>query len=248
MNSISPVILPTVEEMGKAAADYGASLLREILLTKERVNLVVATGASQFTVLSNLISQTDIDWSRVHGFHLDEYVGVSDNHPASFCRYLRERFVEKVPLASFEYIQGDCLNPDDECTRLADLLERSTLDLAFVGIGENGHLAFNDPPADFESDNSYMVVELDEVCRLQQMGEGWFEILEEVPRQAISMSIRQIMKIENIVCSVPDLRKAEAVESAIEGPVTPDLPASILQHHQKVKVFLDQKAASGLSL
>ena len=199
MNSISPVILPTVEEMGKAAADYGASLLREILLTKERVNLVVATGASQFTVLSNLISQTDIDWSRVHGFHLDEYVGVSDNHPASFCRYLRERFVEKVPLASFEYIQGDCLNPDDECTRLADLLERSTLDLAFVGIGENGHLAFNDPPADFESDNSYMVVELDEVCRLQQMGEGWFEILEEVPRQAISMSIRQIMKIENIV-------------------------------------------------
>lgn len=248
MNSISPVILPTVEEMGKAAADYGASLLREILLTKERVNLVVATGASQFTVLSNLISQTDIDWSRVHGFHLDEYVGVSDNHPASFCRYLRERFVEKVPLASFEYIQGDCLNPDDECTRLADLLERSTLDLAFVGIGENGHLAFNDPPADFESDNSYMVVELDEVCRLQQMGEGWFEILEEVPRQAISMSIRQIMKIENIVCSVPDLRKAQAVELALEGPVTPDLPASILQHHQKVKVFLDQKAASGLFL
>ena len=247
MNSISPVILPTVEEMGKAAADYGASLLREILLTKERANLVVATGASQFTILSNLISQTDIDWSRVHGFHLDEYVGVSDNHPASFCRYLRKRFVEKVPLASFEYIQGDCLNPDDECSRLADLLEGSTLDLAFVGIGENGHLAFNDPPADFESDNSYMVVELDEVCRRQQMGEGWFEILEEVPRQAISMSIRQIMKIENIVCSVPDLRKAEAVELALEGPVTPDLPASILQHHQKVKVFLDKKAASGLS-
>ena len=199
MNSISPVILPTVEEMGKAAADYGASLLREILLTKERVNLVVATGASQFTVLSNLISQTDIDWSRVHGFHLDEYVGVSDNHPASFCRYLRERFVEKVPLASFEYIQGDCLNPDDECTRLADLLERSTLDLAFVGIGENGHLAFNDPPADFENENSYLVVELDEACRRQHMGEGWFEILEEVPIQAISMSIRLIMKIENIV-------------------------------------------------
>ena len=248
MNSISPVILPTVEEMGKAAADYGASILREMLLTKERVNLVVATGASQFTVLSHLISQPDIDWSRVHGFHLDEYVGLSDNHPASFCRYLRKRFVEQVPLASFEYIRGDCLNPDDECSRLADLLEGYILDLAFVGIGENGHLAFNDPPADFENENSYLVVELDEVCRRQQMGEGWFEILEEVPIQAISMSIRQIMKIENIVCSVPDLRKAEAVESAIEGPVTPDLPASILQHHQKVKVFLDQKAASGLSL
>ncbi|MEC7802670.1 MAG: glucosamine-6-phosphate deaminase [Verrucomicrobiota bacterium] len=248
MNSISPVILPTVEEMGKAAADYGASILREMLLTKERVNLVVATGASQFTVLSHLISQPDIDWSRVHGFHLDEYVGLSDNHPASFCRYLRKRFVEQVPLASFEYIRGDCLNPDDECSRLADLLEGCILDLAFVGIGENGHLAFNDPPADFENENSYLVVELDEACRRQQMGEGWFEILEEVPIQAISMSIRQIMKIENIVCSVPDLRKAEAVESALEGPVTPDLPASILQHHQKVKVFLDQKAASGLSL
>jgi len=248
MNSISPVILPTVEEMGKAAADYGASILREMLLTKERVNLVVATGASQFTVLSHLISQPDIDWSRVHGFHLDEYVGLSENHPASFCRYLRKRFVEQVPLASFEYIRGDCLNPDDECSRLTDLLEGCILDLAFVGIGENGHLAFNDPPADFENENSYLVVELDEACRRQQMGEGWFEILEEVPMQAISMSIRQIMKIENIVCSVPDLRKAEAVESAIEGPVTPDLPASILQHHQKVKVFLDQKAASGLSL
>jgi len=248
MNSISPVILPTVEEMGKAAADYGASILREMLLKKERVNLVVATGASQFTVLSHLISQPDIDWSRVHGFHLDEYVGLSENHPASFCRYLRKRFVEQVPLASFEYIRGDCLNPDDECSRLTDLLEGCILDLAFVGIGENGHLAFNDPPADFENENSYLVVELDEACRRQQMGEGWFEILEEVPIQAISMSIRQIMKIENIVCSVPDLRKAEAVESAIEGPVTPDLPASILQHHQKVKVFLDQKAASGLSL
>lgn len=248
MNSISPVILPSVEEMGKAAADYGASILREMLLTKERVNLVVATGASQFTVLSNLISQPDIDWSRVHGFHLDEYVGMSGDHPASFCRYLRERFVEQVPLASFEYIRGDFLNPDNECSRLADVIDELPLDLAFVGIGENGHLAFNDPPADFENENSYLVVELDEACRRQQMGEGWFESLAKVPTHAISMSIRQIMKIENIVCSVPDLRKAEAVKLALQGPVTQNLPASILQQHQKVKVFLEQKAASGLSL
>ena len=248
MNSISPVILPSVEEMGKAAADYGASILKELLLKKERVNLVVATGASQFTVLSNLISQPDIDWSRVHGFHLDEYVGMSGDHPASFCRYLRERFVEQVPLASFEYIRGDFLNPDNECSRLADVIDELPLDLAFVGIGENGHLAFNDPPADFESENSYLVVELDEACRRQQMGEGWFESLAKVPTHAISMSIRQIMKIENIVCSVPDLRKAEAVKLALQGPVTQNLPASILQQHQKVKVFLEQKAASGLSL
>jgi len=248
MKSISPVILPSVEEMGKAAADYGASILKELLLKKERVNLVVATGASQFTVLSNLISQPDIDWSRVHGFHLDEYVGMSGDHPASFCRYLRERFVEQVPLASFEYIRGDFLNPDNECSRLADVIDELPLDLAFVGIGENGHLAFNDPPADFESENSYLVVELDEACRRQQMGEGWFESLAKVPTHAISMSIRQIMKIENIVCSVPDLRKAEAVNLALQGPVTQNLPASILQQHQKVKVFLEQKAASGLSL
>ena len=247
MKSLSPVILPSVEEMGKAAADYGASILRDMLLTRERVNLVVATGASQFTVLSNLISQPDIDWSRVHGFHLDEYVGMSGDHPASFCRYLRERFVEQVPLASFEYIRGDCLNPDNECSRLSDVINGLPLDLALVGIGENGHLAFNDPPADFENNNPYLVVELDEACRLQQMGEGWFESLEDVPTHAISMSIRQIMKIENIVCSVPDLRKAEAVKLALQGPVTPDLPASILQQHQKVKVFLEHKAASGLS-
>ena len=248
MNSISPVILPSVEEMGKASADYGAYILKELLLKKERVNLVVATGASQFSVLSNLISQPDIDWSRVLGFHLDEYVGMSGDHPASFCRYLRERFVEQVPLASFEYIRGDFLNPDNECSRLADVIDGLPLDLAFVGIGENGHLAFNDPPADFNSDNSYLVVELDETCRRQQMGEGWFESLEKVPTHAISMSIRQIMKIENIVCSVPDLRKAEAVKLALQGPVTQNLPASILQQHQKVKVFLEQKAASGLSL
>ena len=248
MNSISPIILPSVEEMGRAAADYGASILRDILLTRERVNLVVATGASQFTVLSNLITQPNIDWSRVHGFHLDEYVGMSGDHPASFCRYLRERFVEQVPLASFEYIRGDFLNPDNECSRLADVIDGLQLDLAFVGIGENGHLAFNDPPADFESDNSYLVVELDEACRRQQLGEGWFESLAKVPTHAISMSIRQIMKIENIVCSVPDLRKAKAVKLALQGPVTQNLPASILQQHQKVKVFLEQKAASGLSL
>ena len=248
MKSISPVILPSVEEMGKAAADYGASILRDILLTRERVNLVVATGASQFTVLSNLITQPDIDWSRVHGFHLDEYVGMSGDHPASFCRYLRERFVEQVPLASFEYIRGDFLNPDNECSRLAGVIDELPLDLAFVGIGENGHLAFNDPPADFENENSYLVVELDEACRRQQMGEGWFESLAKVPTHAISMSIRQIMKVENIVCSVPDLRKAEAVKLALQGPVTKNLPASILQQHQKVKVFLEQKAASGLSL
>ena len=248
MNKISPVILSTGEGMGRAAAEYGASILREMLSKKDQVNLVVATGASQFTVLSNLISQPDIDWSKVHGFHLDEYVGLPSNHRASFCRYLRERFVENVPLASFQYIRGDCPNSYDECSRLADLLDGNHLDLAFVGIGENGHLAFNDPPADFENDNPYLVVELDEACRLQQMGEGWFDSLEDVPTHAISMSIRQIMKIENIVCSVPDLRKAAAVKSALDGPVTPDLPSSILQHHKNVKLFLDQKAASKLSL
>lgn len=248
MSISSPLIFSTPQEMGMKAAEYGASLLKDLLADREHVNLVVATGASQFSVLGNLVLHDGIDWSRVHGFHLDEYVGMSSDHPASFCRYLRERFVEKVPLASFEYIQGDKANPVEECLRLSKLLDGHRLDLAFVGIGENGHLAFNDPPADFETEDSYLMVELDEACRRQQMGEGWFETLEKVPTHAISMSIRQIMKIENIVCSVPDLRKADAVRSALEDSVSPDLPASILQNHPKVSIFLDQSAASKLTV
>jgi glucosamine-6-phosphate deaminase len=195
-------------------------------------------------VLKALSAASDADWSKVTGFHLDEYIGLPASHPASFRRYLKERFVDRVPLAQFHYVNGDAPDSQAECQRLGALIAPQTIDVAFIGIGENGHLAFNDPPADFDTEAPYLVVELDEGCRRQQLGEGWFATLEAVPRQAISMSIRQIMRSRAIVCSVPDQRKAKAISSAMEGPITPACPASILQKHRNTSIFLDPPAAS----
>jgi glucosamine-6-phosphate deaminase len=180
---------------------------------------------------------------KVTGFHLDEYLGMAMTHPASFCGYLKERLVDKVPFAKFHYVDGQA-DAEAECRRLGDLIRPVTIDVAFIGIGENGHLAFNDPPADFQTVEPYLVVELDEACRRQQHGEGWFETLDDVPRRAISMSVRQILASRCIVCSVPDERKAAAVRGAVEGPVSPDLPASIMQTHDNTTLYLDPPAAS----
>lgn len=233
------------EALGIAAAADAATTLRAALSSKGAAAMVVATGASQFATLSNLVRATEIDWSRISCFHLDEYVGLSQTHPASFRKYLRDRFVSQLPTspALFEYIDGEG-NCKAECDRLGKSLSGYSIDLALIGIGENGHLAFNDPPADFETIAPYLVVELDEACRRQQLGEGWFESLESVPRRAISMSIRQLLKSKRIICSVPDERKAAAVAGAIEGPVTPSCPASILQNHPQTTIYLDRAAAS----
>jgi glucosamine-6-phosphate deaminase len=177
-------------------------------------------------------------------FHLDEYVGLPDNHPASFRRYLRERIVERVHPRVFHFLAGDVDDPAAECRRVGALLARAPIDVAFVGIGENGHLAFNDPPADFENEEPYLVVELDEPCRRQQLGEGWFASLEDVPRRALSMSVRQILKAREIVCAVPDARKARAVRDCLEGEVSPLHPSSILQTHPRTTVFLDRNSAA----
>jgi glucosamine-6-phosphate deaminase len=237
----------TKEAMGRSAADDGAQAIRDAMANRGRANIIVATGASQFEMLAALAA-ADVDWSRVTIFHLDEYVGMPVTHPASFRKYLRERFVEKLPKppAVFHYIngEGDC---QAECHRLGKLIATHPIDVAFIGIGENGHLAFNDPPADFEAEDAYLVVDLDDACRRQQLGEGWFPSLDAVPRQAISMSIPQIMKSRKIVCTVPDQRKAEAVRGAVEGPVTPNLPASALQKHRDAALYLDKPAASLLS-
>lgn len=184
----------------------------------------------------------DIAWECVTGFHLDEYLSMPIDHPASFRKYLKERFVDRLPLAEFHYVDGE-KDSADECGRVGRLIAEHPIDVAFVGIGENGHLAFNDPPADFETEEPYIVVDLDDACRQQQFGEGWFPTLDDVPTQAISMSIRQIMKSAAIVCSVPDDRKAQAVRAAVEGPVTPNLPASILQRHANTTLLLDEAAA-----
>ncbi|MBM3442265.1 MAG: glucosamine-6-phosphate deaminase [Bacteroidetes bacterium] len=230
--------------LGQAAGRQAANSLRKVLQQQGLAHLVLATGTSQFHTLEQLIAEQEIDWSRVILFHLDEYIGLPDTHGASFRRYLQERFIQKVPrLAATHLIDGEN-DPTAECQRLAGLIRQVTIDVALVGIGENGHLAFNDPPADFKTPDPFLVVDLDLDCRKQQLGEGWFPSLEDVPRQAISMSIRQIMRANQILCSVPDLRKAPAVRDCLTGSIDPRHPASILQSHPHCEIFLDPASAS----
>jgi glucosamine-6-phosphate deaminase len=240
-------LFPTKAAMAAAAAERAASLLNQAIAEHDQAALILATGASQFEMLSHLVA-LNVDWTKVTAFHLDEYLGLPLSHPASFRRYLQERFAIKIPgLRAFHYVNGEARDPAGECLRLGELIRRQPVDVACIGIGENGHLAFNDPPADFEIEDPYNIVDLDEACRRQQVGEGWFPNLEAVPSQAISMSIRQIMQSKAIVCTVPDGRKAEAVQKTVQGPVTNRVPASILQSHLNCWLYLDKPAASLLS-
>jgi len=241
-------IYKTKQQMGAAAAAQAAEVIKEAIEDKGQAYIILATGTSQFEMLKSLVGTSGIDWPKVTMFHLDEYIGLEADHPASFRKFLKERFVDKVPgLKAVHFVNGNADDPEQECQRLGAIIVTHPTDVALVGIGENGHLAFNDPPADFETEEVFIIVELDERCRKQQLGEGWFETLEQVPRRAISMSIRQIMKSACIIVSVPDRRKAEAVKNALEGQVTPMCPASILQRHKNCKIFMDEEAASLLS-
>jgi glucosamine-6-phosphate deaminase len=237
-------VFESKQELGRVAADRAAAAVGEAIARAGEARVIAATGASQFEFLESLTGRGDVDWARVEMFHLDEYVGVPDSHPASFRRYLRERIVERVHPRAFHFLAGDAPDPAAECRRVGALLARAPIDVAFVGIGENGHLAFNDPPADFETEEPYLVVELDEACRRQQLGEGWFPSLDDVPRRAISMSIRQILESREILCVVPDARKAKAVAECLEGTVSPRHPSSILQTHARTTVYLDRDSAA----
>lgn len=230
-----------------AAADRGAEILRQAIAARGRASFIVATGASQFDFLKSLTQKKGIDWGLTTMYHLDEYIGFTADHPASFRRYLKERLVDMVRPGTVHFIQGEAADAAAECRRLNEIISQDKIDAAFVGIGENGHLAFNDPPADFETDVPYIIVQLDEACRRQQFGEGWFASLEEVPTTAISMSIKQIMKSASIICTVPDARKAGAVKQCFEGQVSPMHPASILRKHPMSFVYLDKDSASHLS-
>ena len=239
-------IIKNAQSLGIASGTLAANTIREAIAENGEANIILATGASQFETLQQLIREEGIDWSKVTMFHLDEYIGLPITHDASFRKYLIERFVEKVPaLKDIHLIDGEN-DPELECKRLGDLISQVSIDLAFVGIGENGHLAFNDPPADFDTEKPYIVVDLDEGCRKQQWGEGWFKTLDEVPKQAISMSIKQIMKTKHLVCTVPDERKSEAVKNCLENEVSNLYPASILQLHPNCNILLDENAASKL--
>jgi glucosamine-6-phosphate deaminase len=237
-------VLKATEECGAAAAGKAAEILRNALAAKGHASFIAATGASQFEFLKSLTKQTSIDWERTTMYHLDEYIGLPENHPASFRRYLRERLIDRVHPGKVHLIRGDVEDPSIECGRLGGIISVGKIDVGFVGIGENGHLAFNDPPADFDTEDPYIVVELNEACRKQQLGEGWFSSIEDVPSRAISMSIRQIMKSQAIVCTVPDKRKAEAVKKCLEGEISPWYPASILRKHSNTFIYLDRDSAS----
>lgn len=235
-------------ELGMAAASEAAANIVKAIDQKGQASIILTTGASQFEVLDHLTGQPDVDWSKVTMFHLDEYVGLSDQHPASLRKYLKERFINRLSsLYGYYLIDGSYPFPKEECRRIGDIIRRHPIDVALVGIGENAHLALNDPPADFETDEPYIVVKLDETCRRQRVREGWFKTLEGVPVRAISMSIKHIMKSGTIICSVPDQRKAEAVKNCLERPVSDQFPASILQQHSDCYLFLDRDSASLLS-
>ena len=237
-------VFDSKEEMGAAAAQAGVERLGEVIDARGEASIIVATGASQFEMLSSL-SRSGLHWPSITGFHLDEYIGISITHDASFRKYLWKRFISQLPLPlnAFHFLDGEG-DAQVECNRVGQLIGETKIDVAFVGIGENGHLAFNDPPADFETEEPYIVADLDEACRKQQLGEGWFPDFNSVPEKAISMSVQQIMRSDMIVCTVPDQRKAEAVKNAVSGPVSPDVPASILQRHPNCHLFLDREAAS----
>jgi len=237
-----------VKELGNLAGLRAAELIKETISQKGFANIILATGTSQFETIQQLISDPEIQWDRVQMFHLDEYIGLSITHKASFRHYLNERFIYLVPTLKMGHLINGEIDPDEECKRLGEIILQNPIDVALVGIGENGHLAFNDPPADFDTEKPYMVVDLDEACRAQQMGEGWFETMNDVPKQAISMSIKQIMKSVHIVCSVPDERKAKAVTDCLTNPVSNLYPASILQNHAHCDLYLDTSSASLLPM
>ena len=239
-------IATTKAELGQAAARDAAAIINHAIAERNSAYVIAATGASQFEFLDTLTLEP-IDWSKVTFFHLDEYVDLPESHPASFRRYLRERIVSRVHPRAFHFIDGEADNVHDECRRVGQLITRQAVDVAFVGIGENGHLAFNDPPADFDTDEPYIVVNLDVACRQQQVSEGWFKSIDEVPAQAISMSIKQILRSREILCIVPDRRKAEAVKASVELNVNSMHPASILQTHERVRLYLDSDSSALLS-
>ena len=232
--------------LSRSAADHAANVLRTVIKNHGNARMIAATGVSQLEFLAALTKAEGIDWTQVEMFHLDEYIGLPISHPASFRKYLLENLIRKTGITNYHLLDGD-RDPQEAIARVGAAIESAPIDLAFVGFGENGHLAFNDPPADFTTEKPYLIVNLDDVTRRQQVGEGWFADISEVPKQAISMSIWQIMKSKEILAIVPDARKAQAVKACLEGKVSPMAPASILRTHPAATIYLDKASASLLA-
>jgi glucosamine-6-phosphate deaminase len=230
-------------ELAKAAAANAAAIISSAIARGGRARIVAATGTSQIEFLEQLTEGEHVDWRRVELFHLDEYIGLPSHHPASFRRYLVDRLIRPAGILHYHLLNGE-RDPQTVCEEVGSAVSEAPIDVAFVGVGENGHLAFNDPPADFVSGEPYIVVKLDQACRQQQVNEGWFASLSEVPDRAISMSVRQILAAKAIIGIVPEGRKASAVRASVEGPLTPDVPASILRTHSNATLYLDRDSAS----
>jgi glucosamine-6-phosphate deaminase len=237
------IVCPDKYSLARSAAEQAASIIRQAISDRGWARIVAATGASQFEFLEELTRLPDIEWKEVELFHLDEYLHMPPSHPASFRRYLRERLINKVGMTRIHLLDGE-RDPGEVIAEMTAEIRKAPIDVAFVGVGENGHLAFNDPPADFETDEAYIVVELDEPCRRQQLGEGWFKSLEEVPRRALSMTVRQVLKCKQIIAVVPDARKARAVAQCFESEISPMAPSSILRTHANTFVYLDTDSAA----
>lgn len=232
--------------LGETAAKQASIAIRRAIAAQGMARIIAATGMAQLDFLDALTRDENIDWRKVEMFHLDEYVGLPSTHPASFCKYLLERLIHKTGLTNYHLLDGT--GDANETVRVVSkALREAPVDVAFVGIGENGHLAFNDPPADFQTEDPYIIVELDEACRRQQVSEGWFANISEVPRRAISMSVRQVLKAKEIIGVVPEARKAAAIKLCFDGEVTPMAPASILRTHSAATIYLDRASASLLS-
>ena len=239
-------VFPDKKSLATSAAAKAADALRSSIEQRGLARIIAATGAAQFEFLELLTQTSDIDWSKVEMFHLDEYIGISADHPASFRKFLLERLINKTGIKRYHLLDGD-QDPPKVIAALTAEIRKAPIDVAFVGIGENGHLAFNDPPADFETGEAYIVVELDDACRRQQLGEGWFKTIDDVPRRAISMTVRQVLKAEQILAIVPDTRKAPAIAKCFGGEITPMAPASILRTHPNTVLYLDVNSAALLS-
>ena len=233
--------------LGEAAGEATAQLIRDAIASNGFANIILATGTSQFETLKELVVAKDIQWDKVVMFHLDEYIALPITHSASFRKYLQERFLSQIPQLKNAWLINGETDALQECKRLGDLIQKHPIDVALIGIGENGHLAFNDPPADFQTEEPYIIVELDDACKKQQMGEGWFASIDEVPQRAISMSIKQILKSKHIICSVPGARKAIAVKDSLEKEISNLYPSTILRSHNNCTLYIDENAATILN-
>lgn len=245
-DQLSVEIYYNKKDLGKAAADLAEKKINDAISQKGEAVIVFASAGSQIEFIDFLITRS-LDWEHLHVFHLDEYIGISEQHPASFRRFLYDRILDKVSIGKFYPIEGEKSDSESECTRIDKIFSEKQVDIACIGIGENGHIAFNEPPANFNDEVNFKIIELDNISRMQQVKEGWFKSLDDVPKRAITMTIPAILSSKSIVCSVPDERKAQAVKNTLEGLISPDVPASILRNHPIATLLLDTSSASSLT-